>query len=92
MTVNFSEATPGQLTKYRKLASAEFGRHLFLKKKEDYLEHELYLDQKPLVGDHEWRTWCLSPAYDSNEVLATCRTIPRDILFRDDCYLPLDLI
>lgn len=75
--ITFGEATPEQLVSCRKLAGAEFGKPLA---EEDYIEHEQYLEQKPLVKDKGWRVWCLSPAHDRSEVLATCKIIPRELL------------
>ncbi|KAI0450100.1 hypothetical protein F5B21DRAFT_492328 [Xylaria acuta] len=80
MTVLFGEATPEQLVPCRKLAGAEFSTPLAV---EDYLEFENSMDVKPLVGGRGWRVWCLSPAHHPTEVLATCKTIPRELLVRD---------
>ncbi|KAI1109211.1 hypothetical protein F5Y14DRAFT_41482 [Nemania sp. NC0429] len=77
IAITFGEATPEQLVSCRKLAGAEFGTPLA---EEDYIEQEQYLGQKPLVKDGGWRVWCLSPTNDRSEVLATCKTIPRELL------------
>lgn len=75
--IAFGGATPAQLVACRKLAGVEFGTPLA---EEDYIEHEQYLGRKPLVKDKGWRVWCLSPTHDPSEVLATCKTIPRELL------------
>ncbi|RYC56366.1 hypothetical protein CHU98_g9845 [Xylaria longipes] len=80
LTVLFGEATPEQVVSCRKLAGAEWSKPLAV---EDYLEQEDYLDLRPLVRDKGWRLWCLSLAHRPAEVLATCKTIPRDLLIRN---------
>ncbi|KAI0436942.1 hypothetical protein F4803DRAFT_540510 [Xylaria telfairii] len=80
VTVLFREATPEQVIPCRKLAGAEFRKPLAI---DSYLKQEEYLDQKPLVRDRGWRMWCLSLADHPAEVLASCRTIPREVLIRD---------
>ncbi|KAI0202307.1 hypothetical protein F4808DRAFT_71959 [Astrocystis sublimbata] len=79
-TVHFGQATPDQLAPCRKLAGAEFGKPLDI---QEYLEQESYLDQKPLVRDGRCHTWCLSLAHHPTEVLATCKTILREILVKE---------
>ncbi|KAI0424999.1 hypothetical protein F5Y09DRAFT_322862 [Xylaria sp. FL1042] len=83
LTITFGEATHGQLLPCRHLAWAEFGKPL---SKEDYVEQQQYLAQKPLVSDKlkGWRIWCLSLAHDPTQILTTCKTIPRELLIRDD--------
>ncbi|KAK5637460.1 hypothetical protein RRF57_013175 [Xylaria bambusicola] len=80
LTVAFGEATPEQELSCRHLAAAEWSMPL---SKEDYVEQEKYLSQKPLVSNRGWRLWCLSLLDHPSEVLATCKTIPRELLIRD---------
>ncbi|KAI1347587.1 hypothetical protein F5Y01DRAFT_240257 [Xylaria sp. FL0043] len=83
LTLTFGEATHEQLISCGHLAWAEFGKPLC---KEDFVEQQQYLAQKPLVRDKlkGWRIWCLSSVHDPAQVLATCRTIPRELLIRDE--------
>ncbi|KAI0508457.1 hypothetical protein F5B22DRAFT_649950 [Xylaria bambusicola] len=80
LTVAFGEATPEQELSCRHLAAAEWSMPL---NKEDYVEQGIYLSQKPLVKNKGWRLWCLYLLDHPGEVLATCKTIPRELLIRD---------
>jgi hypothetical protein len=77
----FGEATTEQQVQCSKLAATAFSSPL---SEEAYMERERYLSQRPLVRDGGWRCWCLfrtdNPAY----ILATCKTIRRDIFIRDE--------
>lgn len=80
MAIVFGEATPEQQIQCCKLVSAAFGSPL---SEEDFLEREKHLGQQPLTRNHGWRCWCLSPPNKPNHVLATCKTIRRNLLVRD---------
>ncbi|KAI1125661.1 hypothetical protein F5Y10DRAFT_279330 [Nemania abortiva] len=78
-SITFGEATSEQIVSCRKLAGAEFSKPLT---RDDYVEQENYLKQKPLAKDGGLRVWCLSLTHDPSQVLATCKTIPRELLIR----------
>jgi GNAT superfamily N-acetyltransferase len=80
INVNFSEATTEQRLQCCKLAATAFAAPL---SETDYIEREEYLSQRPLARDKGLRFWCLALAEDPAQVLATCKTIYRDILIRD---------
>lgn len=78
--VVFGEATPEQQVQCFKLAATAFGAPL---SEEDYIQREEYLGQRPLTRNKGWRIWSLSSAEDPSQVLATCKTMHRDLLVRD---------
>lgn len=80
IAVVFGEANPEQRIQCFKLAAAAFGLPL---SEEDYIKREEYLGDRPLTRNKGWRIWCLSLAEDPNKVLATCKTMHRDLLVRD---------
>jgi hypothetical protein len=80
MAIIVGETIPEQTITYRKLSAAEFGEPLL---EQDYLEQERCLGQKLLVQGRRWRLWFLLLANDPGEVLATCKTIPIDLLIWD---------
>lgn len=78
--VVFGEANPEQQVRCYQLAAMAFGPPL---SEADYVEREEYLGQRPLARNKGWRIWCLSLAEDPSEVLATCKTIRKDLVVRD---------
>ncbi|XXG95024.1 hypothetical protein Hte_001284 [Hypoxylon texense] len=81
LTVIFSEATtPAGRVRCAKLASTAFGKSLSA---DGYLEREAYLSDLPLARGGGWRSWSLTRADDPDLVLATCKTLRRDLLVRD---------
>ncbi|KAK6088010.1 hypothetical protein SCUP234_01076 [Seiridium cupressi] len=78
--VEFGEATFEQRAQCCKLAAIEFGAPLTTF---DYLEREQYLGDLALTRNNGWRFWCLYLATNLEVVLATCKTIRRDIIVRD---------
>jgi hypothetical protein len=79
-TAVFGESTDAQLRLCFGVASNFFSRPLSAS---DYILRESFLNQQPLTSNKGWRTWCLTlPAYP-DDILATCKTIKRDIVVRD---------
>lgn len=78
----FGEATPLQRIQCSKLAATAFRLPL---SEADCLEHEEQNSWPPLSHNDGWRFWCLFLAADDDaRVLATCKTIRRNILVRDN--------
>ncbi|ORY60897.1 uncharacterized protein BCR38DRAFT_459839 [Pseudomassariella vexata] len=79
MTVVFGEATTEQRPHCHQLAT-----HFRLPLSEtDYLAREDFLGQHPLTRGSGCRLWCLARADNPNVVVATCKTIRRDLIIRD---------
>ncbi|CAO2651103.1 Nn.00g094000.m01.CDS01 [Neocucurbitaria sp. VM-36] len=78
--VLFGEANPDQRVECYKLAAAAFGPVL---SEADFIERETVLSDQPLTRNGGCRVWCLYRANESSQVLSTCRTIRRTILFKD---------
>jgi GNAT superfamily N-acetyltransferase len=74
-------ATGEQEMQCYSLAGAEWSYPLA---KAAYLEWEDYLDQQVLDSKEEWVLWCVYVADDTRRVLSTCRTMPRDLIIRDN--------
>lgn len=77
--VTMSEATPQQQQQCYKLAAAAFASPL---SQEDYLKREQFLESRPLTRNNGCRLWCVYLADGVEEVLATCKTIDRDLLIK----------
>ena len=80
LTVLFGEADHSQRLQCMKLAAKSFRNPLST---EDYLEREEHLSQRPLTQNGGLRYWCLYIDKDPAQILATCKTIQRDIFVRD---------
>src|SRR4051812_10180613 len=76
----FGEATPSQRVQCRFMGAKSFREPLSA---EDYIEREEYLAGRPLTRNDGIRYWCLFSDKDPAQVLATCKTIQRDIIVRD---------
>jgi GNAT superfamily N-acetyltransferase len=75
--VNFGEATDDQRLACNKLAAAAFGEPL---SEVDYLEREELMSKTALARDNGVRTWCLYHSDARSQVLATCKTVKRQLL------------
>ena len=76
----FGETNQSQRVQCSKLAATSFHEPLSVA---DYLEREEYLAHRPLTQDGRLRYWCLALEKNPAQVLATCKTMQRDILVRD---------
>ncbi|KAH8889030.1 hypothetical protein GQ53DRAFT_723820 [Thozetella sp. PMI_491] len=79
-TATFGEATAEQQIQCLKLAAAAWSTPL---SEEDYMERDIFLNQRPLFRDGGGHCWCLFQKDNPLNVFASCKTIPRDILVRD---------
>lgn len=80
LTLLFAEATRSQRAQCRIMAAKSFREPLSA---EDYIEREEYLAGRPLTRNGGIRYWLLYSDKDPAQVLATCKTIQRDIIVRD---------
>ena len=76
-SVNFGEATEHQRLACDKLAAAAFGEPL---SETDFLEREEFMSRQALAKDDGVRTWCLYRNDDQSQMLATCKTVKRQLL------------
>jgi GNAT superfamily N-acetyltransferase len=75
----FSEANAGQQVECDKLAASAFGHPLSVS---DFLEREEYM-RRHALAQHGVRTWCLYNNTGVCQILATCKTIKRELLVTD---------
>lgn len=79
--VAVGEATPEQQLQCCRLAGTAFAAPL---SQDQYIELDDYLGSLPLDVDKGRRYWCLFPKSDPNCILATCKTLHRFILVKDE--------
>ncbi len=72
----FGEATAEQQIQCCKLEATAFAAPLT---ESDYVEREAYLGER----SPGLKYWCVSRADDPTKILASCKTVPRDIIIRD---------
>jgi GNAT superfamily N-acetyltransferase len=78
--VSFGEATDDQLAKCEALAAAAFGQPL---SEAEYVEREEFMGKQELARNAGVRTWCLYHRDGTREVLATCKSVIRELLVKD---------
>jgi GNAT superfamily N-acetyltransferase len=78
--VVFGEATDDQWLPCNMLAASAFGEPL---SPAGYLKREKFMSQQTLARDDGVRTWCLFRNDDRGYVLATCKTVRRQLLVTD---------
>jgi hypothetical protein len=74
--VVFQEATPEQQIDCDALAACAFSAPL---SPSEYLEREDVMRTQPLAANRGVRTWCLYRRTEDRKILATCKTIRRDL-------------
>jgi GNAT superfamily N-acetyltransferase len=79
--VVFSEAIAEQQVECDRLAASAFGRPLSMS---DFLEREEYMRRHALAQHGGVRTWCLYGNTGVCQILATCKTIRRELLVTDN--------
>ncbi|KAH7324592.1 hypothetical protein B0I35DRAFT_475826 [Stachybotrys elegans] len=80
ITALFGEATGDQKLECYKLGATAFRTPLTT---EQYIRREMFIDTLPLTRNGGWRFWCLYNKEQPKQVLATCKTIHRDLIVRD---------
>ena len=73
----FQEATADQQIECDALAASAFRGLL---SPTEFLEREDFMRQQPLAANQGVRTWCLCRESDKSEILATCKTVRRELL------------
>ncbi|KAH7402347.1 hypothetical protein DE146DRAFT_631578 [Phaeosphaeria sp. MPI-PUGE-AT-0046c] len=76
----FQEVTADQQIKCDALAASAFGGPL---SPVEFLEREKSMRKQPLAANQGVRTWCLCKRTENREILATCKTIQRELLETD---------
>lgn len=77
--VTMGEATPQQRQQCYKLAAAAFASPI---SQDDFLKREKFLEDRPLTRNNGWRLWCVYLSDSPDKVLATCKSIDRDLLLK----------
>lgn len=82
LLVQFGEANDDQISACHKLAGLAFGHPLT---NVDFIERENFMTRLAATqGGGSWlRIWCVSPVSNPNQVLASCKTIRRDLLVKE---------
>lgn len=81
ITAVFGEATsPEQRLGCYELGATGFRPPLTT---EQYVKREQFVDKLPLTRGTGWRFWCLYNTQQPMQILATCKTIVRDLIIRD---------
>jgi GNAT superfamily N-acetyltransferase len=75
--VSFGEATEDQLAQCEALAAVAFGQPL---SEAGYVEREEFMAKQGLAENNGVRTWCLYQDEGARQVLATCKTVIRELL------------
>ncbi|KAF2731273.1 hypothetical protein EJ04DRAFT_567001 [Polyplosphaeria fusca] len=78
--VHFAEATLEQRIACYKPGATSFRHPL---SEAQFIERETHLSQHPLTTGPKWRFWCVFPANSPQHIVATCRTVHRDVLIGD---------
>ena len=77
--VRFGEANQDQRSPCHRLGAFAFGHPL---SDADFIEREDFMSDLALAREAGWRVWCVYAANEPNLVLATCKTIRRDLLVK----------
>ena len=81
LRLKFNEATPSQRKLCYDLASTWSNKPL---SPADYIDREAFLSTQPLTAGTGWRFWCVTPEDEPAKVLATCKTLHRDMLVKTE--------
>ena len=81
LTLHFGEAKDEQILSCHELAGIAFGKPL---SSTDYIARENFMMRlaSKQGGQSWWRIWCVFPVEDPSRVLASCKTIRRDMLVK----------
>lgn len=82
LILHFREAKDEQILSCHNLAGVAFGQPL---SSADFIDREKFMMRlaSKQGGRRWWRIWCVFPVEDPSRVLASCKTIRRDILVKD---------
>lgn len=82
LLVQFGEANDDQILPCHELAGLAFGQPL---SNAEFVEKENFMIRLAATqgGGSWWRIWCVFPVDNPNRVLASCKTIRRDLLVKE---------
>lgn len=82
LLVQFGEAIDSQILSCHELAGLAFGQPL---SNADFVERENFMIRLAAARGAGcwWRIWCVFPVHNPHQVLASCKTIRRDLLIKE---------